>query len=530
MLALAIVVATPRAMAEKTELGNITEIVIEGNASIPREKILAKIVSREGREFNQVQIEADRKALERSNWFSSVRTGYEVDKKANGYKLIFEVVEMPVLSDVQWLGRKNIKQKDLEESTRIKVGARADSVACALAVNTVVSLYREKGYDQVEVRLIEGNKPGDTRAIFEIFEGEKCQVGGISFTGNSFVTDATLYTKISSRVKILGFGGKFNRDDVEEDARKLMQYYQDQGFFEVNVKPVVRHGSSVADHRVEFVIWEGPRYRVRNISFAGNKLVTNAKLRDGLVLHSGQPFSDSFKSADLKSLESKYGELGCIDAVIEPKIQYLETPGVVDLQYTIDEGQPYLMGRFIVRGNERTRDKVLRREAEMAGLVPGEPLNMARVELYKKRITNLRYFNGMQQQGAQAKPLEVKVANKRPPDQPYGETSIADENFVPKARLQNAAQETRLPDRAQRTHRLRVAGCWSRPPREAAWSRSAKDHFSRLRPIRCRQSPSRRRLRRWNRDRCCRALLVNAGRAHRRSARAKMSTSPTCLA
>jgi outer membrane protein insertion porin family len=441
LVAVAVGTTPPRAQAAGVVQGKIAEIRIQGNVAISRDKILGKILSREGREINEEQVEADRQSLLKANWFSKVETWIDKDPKGRGLILTFVVSEMPLLTEVEFRGRNKIKLKDVEQAADLKKGARADQVKTALAVTRIRDLYREKGYDLAEVRLIEGGKPGDTKAIFEIFEGPKCQIGGISFTGNSFVSDATLKTKISSRVKILGFGGKYHQDDVEEDARKLREYYQGQGFFEVKVTPVVKQGPTVGDYRVEFVIWEGVQFRVRNLAFDGNKLVSTAKLRDGLVMHSGQPYSDTFKDADAKSLESKYGEIGCIDAQIDPERKYTDKPGVIDLVYHIDEGQPYLLGDLIIKGNERTRDKVLRREAEMAGLVPGEPLNMKRVELYKKRIMNLRYFNMSQEMDKQ---LVVKPVNRRA--QPYGESTVADGVMV-QTRLQDPAPED-VPARA----------------------------------------------------------------------------------
>jgi outer membrane protein insertion porin family len=438
VLVLTLVVAA-RAAVDRVIM--LEDIRIEGNATIPEEKILTKILSKPGRALNRDQVEADYKSLMKTGWFSNVHVDLlEPGKDRKGHVLVFTVNEMPVLEAVEFRGRTKIKLKDLEDTTGLKKGARADHVKNAVAVGQIKHLYEEKGYDLAEVRLVEGGKPGDRKAIFEIFEGPKCQIGGFTFTGNTFVGDATLRTKISSRTKILGFGGKFDRKDVEDDARKLRTYYQGQGFFEVKVTPVISQGPTVGDYRIEFVIWEGVRYRVRNIAFDGNKLLTTPKLRDGMVMHSGQPFSDAFKDADAKLMNDRYGEIGCIDVQIEPERKYTESPGVIDIVYHIDEGRPYFLGRFIVKGNERTRDKVIRREAEMAGLLPGEPLNMKRVETYRKRIMNLRYFgtnNGPQ--GGPGGPgssvgggtgVDIRLANRREPDQPYSVSASQDESVV----------------------------------------------------------------------------------------------------
>ena len=80
---------------------------------------------------------------------------------------------------------------------------------------------------------------------------------------------------------------------LEEDARKLREYYQSQGFFEVKVTPVTRPGTSLGDINLTFVISEGTRYKVRNLVFEGNAKIKTKELREGLQLHSGKPFLDA---------------------------------------------------------------------------------------------------------------------------------------------------------------------------------------------------------------------------------------------
>src|SRR5262249_22305973 len=158
--------------------------------------------------------------------------------------------------------------------------------------------YKDKGYEWAEVHLLEGNKPNDLRVVFEVFEGPKCRLRSIDFTGNSYVNAAVLRTKVGSKTTILGFGGVYHRDDIDEDARKLRQYYQEQGFFEVKVRPVVRPDPNMGDLRVEFVIWEGIQFKVRDIEFEGNKFFKDEQLKQGLIMHSGKPFREDLRVAD----------------------------------------------------------------------------------------------------------------------------------------------------------------------------------------------------------------------------------------
>lgn len=427
------------ACAQGVPHGTITDVRIIGNQSVLTEDIKRKLQSRPDRELDPATIESDYRALMASKWFSDVQISYEKDpQREDGVILVFTVREMPVIKSVEFRGRKAVKLKELQEATDLKPGSRADNIKAQLAVRQIKRVYEDKGHEQAEVKLISGGKPGETVIIFEIFEGPKCVVTKVDFVGNTLLRDAVLQTKIATKPAILGLlRGKYFRDVVEEDARKLRQYYQGLGFFEVKVSPITRPGPKPGNLHLEFVIWEGPQYKVREIQFDGNKLLTEAQLRDGLVLHSGQAFSDTVFDVDRKSLEGKYGEIGCIDAQIDVERKYVDPakqPGLVDLVYHIQEGDPYLLGELRFQGNARTKDSVLRREAEMAGLVPGEPLNMKRVEIFKKRLENLNYFIKDPQLG---KPVHVQLLNRRPSDQPYGAVPLLYGDEVVRTRMQS---------------------------------------------------------------------------------------------
>jgi len=400
--------------------GTVTEVRIEGNQSITAEKIRAKLLSKAGQPFDQQKVEADLKSLMGTKWFSEVSPFYEESPPKSGkYILIFRVREMPILRVVELRGRSKISQKEIEENTGLKVGNRADPTRTRLALAQIERLYQEKGYELATVKLLEGGNVGDTKVVLQIFEGPKFQIASIDFKGNTFASDAQLWTKITSRRPIIGsLGGKYHRDLLDEDARKLREYYQSQGFFEVQVTPVTRTGESLGDVHLTFVISEGLRYQVRDLIFEGNQRIATKDLREGLQLHSGKPFLDAVRDADRNLLLTRYNELGCIETQIVTEPRFTDEPGVVDLVYKIEESEPFMMGELIIRGNSRTKDKVIRREAVMAGLLPGEVLDKNRIETFQKRLASLGYFQTNPELG---KPIEVKIVNKRPHDKPYGD-------------------------------------------------------------------------------------------------------------
>ena len=96
------------------------------------------------------------------------------------------------MTNVEFRGRKAIRLKEIEDTTDLKVGNRADPTRTRLAVSQIQRLYVEKGYDLASVTLLEGGNPGDTKIVIEIFEGPKVKVNSIDFVGNQFAIGCSI--------------------------------------------------------------------------------------------------------------------------------------------------------------------------------------------------------------------------------------------------------------------------------------------------------------------------------------------------
>ena len=72
------------------------------------------------------------------------------------FTLIFALKDMTLLTKVEFRGRKAIRQKEIEDTTGLKAGNRADPSQTRRAVSQIQELYREKGYDLASVTLLEG--------------------------------------------------------------------------------------------------------------------------------------------------------------------------------------------------------------------------------------------------------------------------------------------------------------------------------------------------------------------------------------
>ena len=448
------VVLLAGALAAHAQMGKlpespIAEVRFEGNATIPPEKIKAKLLSKAGQPFDSQKIDADVKSLMRTNWFSQVDAYFdESPPKSGKYALIFSVREMPVLTQVEFRGRKAIRLKEIEDTTGLKKGNRADYMRTRNSVHSIYRLYKEKGYELVEVELIEGGKPGDTKVVMQIFEGSKVKVTSIDFEGCQFATGAMLQTHIQTRKPIIfGFFGRYQEGMLDEDKQKLIDYYQSQGFFEAKVTPVTYPGDKPGEIKLVFVVSEGPRYSVGKVIIEGNSKIKSDKLMADIELTSNKPYLLSAREADKNRILIQYNAIGCIDTEVVVEPRFTSDPGVVDLLYRINEGEPYLLGELEINGNDRTRDKVIRREAVQAGLLPGEILDKNRLEIYKRRLTTLGYFAN--DPDKRDKQIRIEIKRRRPPDQPYGDLMIPRLDQTLQARGQDTpTEQARMQDPA----------------------------------------------------------------------------------
>src|SRR5262249_35754056 len=120
------------------------------------------------------------------------------------------------------------------------------------------------------VDILEGDKIGDKRVVFNITEGPVARVNRINFVGNFFVTEARLRTQIKSSRPFLGLiGGEFNPLMADNDVTLLEEYYRGFGFHDVRVRRELQWDEDQRHVRLMFHIKEGKQYRISAFEVTG---------------------------------------------------------------------------------------------------------------------------------------------------------------------------------------------------------------------------------------------------------------------
>jgi|APCry1669189034_1035192.scaffolds.fasta_scaffold01374_2 outer membrane protein insertion porin family len=376
----------PSATAAVDEANRIVEVRIEGNHATDVSK-LPKLVTRAGQIFDAQAIEEDVRTLHRCRKFVDVHPKYVRVKE--GVVVIFQVVERPMLRYVKYVGNQRVPSRTIRKKAEIDVGDSMDAYVVEEARRRIESYYQEKGYDAAKVTTIEGSKPGDKGAVFLIDEGRSRKSLWTGFVGNTIATDARLLTQIKSKPGVLWLlGGDLDRAKIDADVETLTAYYRSLGFFQAKVGREVEvvNGGKREWTMLTFVINEGPRYSVRNVSFVGNSKFKSEFISRELKLTSGQPFNQTKMDADLGMIRDIYGGRGFVFADIKADPRFLEEPGQLDLVYNIEEGQRYRVGKINVRirgEHPHTRHSTV---LNRLSLRPGDILDIRKLRDDERRL------------------------------------------------------------------------------------------------------------------------------------------------
>jgi outer membrane protein insertion porin family len=363
----------------------VADVRIAGNKTIPTSQVLNQLQTRAGRPFDPALVQRDVRKLATRGWFVDVQPTYE--QASNGRVVIFTVVERPVIRYVEYLGNSGIRDKKLTKETDLKVGGPVDPYAVEEARRRMLTLYRESGFNNAQITILEGNEATDQGIVFVINEGERQKVWKVVFEGNQFATDRRLRTQIESKPPLMMvFKGFVDLEKIDGDVERLTNYYRSFGYFQAKVGRKLEYDDDDQWLTLRFVIHEGPRYQVRSVSFIGNKIFAGESLAMGVKLLADQPFEQAVMNGDVQWLKELYGSQGYVFADIRAEPIFLEEPGQLDLMYHIEEGKRWRVGNIYVHIDGDTPHTRIQTALNRLSIRPGQIVDIREVKASERRL------------------------------------------------------------------------------------------------------------------------------------------------
>jgi outer membrane protein insertion porin family len=395
----------------------VAEIVIHGNRRIPAETIRARMFTKPGDVYDQAALERDFNSLWNTGYFDDLRI--EREQSSKGWIIHVYVKEKPTIREIKYTGLSSVSQSDvLDKFKEQKVGLTQESQydptkvkhAEVVIKQLLASHGRQFATVTSEVRPI---PPAAVSLTFVVKEGPKVKVGKIKFEGNKAISNRELQSAMKN-LKPIGiphsiflenlFARTYDSTKLTEDAERVRYFYQTKGYFKALVGDPKTQIHDTSGFRwyfpfrpspgkavdITIPVEEGQRYRLKDITFTGNKAVKNTQaLRSLFKIKDGDIFDTEAIRKGLESLRKAYAALGYINFTPVPNTDADDEKRTISLRIDVDEGKQFYVRRIEFQGNTTTRDKVIRREL---ALEEGQIYNGNLWELSLLRLNQLQYF------------------------------------------------------------------------------------------------------------------------------------------
>ena len=379
----------------------IKRIVVKGTGRASGDDIRATIRVRETQPCLDADITRDVQALWDMGYFEDVRV--EADEVRGGVALRFVVRERPAVRAVEFTGQDEVDKSDIEEKVTLAEGSILSLPTLNEQLQKIRDLYAEKGFFLAQVHYELEKRPNNEVVVrFVIDEGDEVTVRRIRFIGNENLSEDDLHAIMqTSETKFFSFlssGDTYRREVFNDDVTRVQALYYDHGYLAVEVSEP--HVELTPDrHYVDVTIpvVEGPRFKVRRLKALEiddrgaeiTPLMGRRNLRDSIHLNPGDWFSRSVIAKDIEDIRRWYRDRGYAKVEITPQTELDMKTERVDVAVTIRRGPLVYVQRINMKGNDKTRDEVLRREAR---IVEGQLYSQTLVERSKERIEALGYF------------------------------------------------------------------------------------------------------------------------------------------
>jgi outer membrane protein insertion porin family len=368
--------------------------------------IKANIRVKQGDPFNRLSVDDDVKNLYATGYFYNIQI--TEDAGPNGISITYVLQGKPVLTEIRFSGNKKYGNAKLLKKVTSKVGEPLNEQKLFNDTQEILKLYQKAGLQKTKVEPVPSINEalGKGTVTFEITEAKKVRVDDVIFDNATAFSQKKLRRQIKTRrwwmFSWLTGSGKLKDDQFDDDKEKLREFYADNGYVDFELKQPVRFDFPKTNHVIiHLEVVEGTQYKIGKVDFKGNELYSQEeivrglrtkdgeKIKRGLLEKEGEVFKPKKLDKDRESITDYYGARGYIDAHVVPQKNANIETGTIDLIHHVEEGEKSYIEKIEIKGNTKTRDKVIRREL---AVTPGETFDMVRVKISKARLEQMNYF------------------------------------------------------------------------------------------------------------------------------------------
>lgn len=375
------------------EMFRVDSIEVTGNRKVETEAILEKLGTRTEMMLDNYLLRKDLSRIYEMKYFEEVEAFHKISSGKN--VLLFKLKEKPIISKITFEGNDEINDDDLKEQIKTKEFNILDISTLKNDVLLLQKHYEEKGYFLALAQyILTENKNGSVDVKFKIKEWDKVRVKKITFLGNKAIDDEELknfmQTREESYFSFLSGSGNFKEVNFQTDVERLKYFYKTRGYLQVNVQnPEVTASEDKKWIFITVRLTEGPQFSINDISFNGELLFTESEMMEKLKMKSGETYNEENLRLDIQTLTEMYQDKGYAFANVLRTLEVVPGENKVDVIFSFEKGVIAYFGKIVMKGNTKTRDKVIRRELRIK---EGEMYSGSKLRISKDNVNRLGFF------------------------------------------------------------------------------------------------------------------------------------------
>jgi outer membrane protein insertion porin family len=420
--------------AAQTPEPKIKSIEIRGNKRIELPAIIGRLTLKVEDPYAIEMVRGQVKILYDSGLFEDVQV--ETEPAPGGMAVVYVVREKPFITEIVYDGNEHLSDEKLKEKTIIKAQAVLDQQQAKESAENIRLAYEKDGFYNCQVfPVVQALDKERKRLTFFVKEGAKARIKEVIFDGLRATSKDELFKMITTREWVPWYGpvtqfklpslisdaGILKREELANDVERIKEVLLNRGYF--NVRASLSSVELTEDKSwfvVTFNVFEGEPFTVAEVGFRGHAVFEDAELRDGLKIKQGEIFQRAKLRDEINRLTDMYGGKGYSFAEVVPTVNPNNTERTVNIFFTVKEGEMMRIRQINIRGNNKTRDNVIRREIRVD---EQDVIDTPSLKRSFQRLNNLQFFETVEilpeKVGVDKVDLDVRVKEK-----PTGQFSL----------------------------------------------------------------------------------------------------------
>ena len=338
-------------------------------------------------------------------------------------KLTYHFKEKALISKVELKGWKEGDTEALDSIVQIKRGSLYDKKKLEAAKKRIIdAISQDAKIDSVVEIQEELLENGSIKIVFVVNEGEEIIIEKQEYSG-VFALDTDEFDEVIANKErdFMGWfwgqnDGKMRLGDLGYDHLRIRDLYMQNGYLDAEIRePFVKVNFDNYTADMSYQITEGVQYKISAVTIQQVKhVIDDEAVLELISLEIGDVFNIKTFRDDSQKIKTLIADLSYAFVQVIPDLKKNKDTQEVEVVFKIMPGEKVKVRNVIIAGNNRTLDRIIRRELYLG---PGDMYSLTDLTDSRNSLGRLGFFEGntIEEKRVDNKTMDLVVKVKEAP-------------------------------------------------------------------------------------------------------------------